>query len=357
MSEAGTPVRRVVGVEEHAWTAELRQALLKWGGDETVNRMSSRGEVNLRLLDVGEERLARMDAGGVDMEILSVTTPGTQPLPAEVAVPLAREANDVLADAVRRHPDRFAAFATLPTSDPEAAAAELERAVTVQGHVGAMLFPRTGGTFLDHDGFRPLFEAAAHLDVPLYIHPAMPPKKLIDAAYSGFDEMTSMLLSTGGWGWHSEAGLAALRLILAGTFDRHPDLQIILGHWGEMLVPFADRADLLSTAATHLQRRVLDYITGNLSVTAGGLYSHRMLTAAVDVLGPDRVMFGADSPYGAPTAADDADAPGLGGVDSRGSFGGPGGARAFVDSAPLDEQGRAKLGHLNAERILNLKTA
>lgn len=123
-----------------------------------------------------------------------------------------------------------------------------------------------------------------------------------------------------------------------------------------MLVPFADRADLLSSAATHLQRRVLDYITGNLSVTAGGLYSHRMLTAAVDVLGPDRVMFGADSPYGAPTTSD-AGGRGLGGVDSRGSFGGAGGARAFVDSAPLDEQGRAKLGHLNAERILGLKTS
>lgn len=357
MSEDITPARRVIGVEEHAWTPELRQALLKWGGDETVNKMSSQGEVNLRLLNVGEERLARMDASGVDMEVLSITTPGTQPLPAEVAVPLAREANDVLADAVHRHPDRFAAFATLPTSDPKAAATELERAVTGLGHVGAMLFPRTGETFLDHDSFRPVFEAAAHLGVPLYIHPAMPPKKLIDAAYSGFDEMTSMLLSTGGWGWHSEAGLATLRLILAGTFDRHPDLQIILGHWGEMLVPFADRADLLSTAATHLQRRVLDYITGNLSVTAGGLYSHRMLTAAVDVLGPDRVMFGADSPYGAPTAASDADARGLGGVDSRGSFGGTGGARAFVDTAPLDEQGRAKLGHLNAERMLNLRTA
>lgn len=292
----------------------------------------------------------------MDMEVLSITTPGTQPLPAQVAVPLAREANDVLADAVRRHPDRFAAFATLPTSDPQAAATELERAVTGMGHVGAMLFPRTGERFLDHDSFRPVFEAAAHLGVPLYIHPAMPPRKLIDAAYSGFDDMTSLLLSTGGWGWHSEAGLATLRLILAGTFDRHPDLQIVLGHWGEMLVPFADRADLLSTAATHLQRRVLDYITGNLSVTAGGLYSHRMLTAAVDVLGPDRVMFGADSPYGVSTAESNAGAPGLGGVDSRGSFAGPGGARAFVDTAPLDEQGRTKLGHLNAERILNLKT-
>ncbi|WP_158892745.1 amidohydrolase family protein [Amycolatopsis anabasis] len=354
MSEDAASARRVIGVEEHAWTPELRRALLKWGGDVMVIRMSSRGEVNLRLLEVGEERLSRMDAAGVDMEVLSITAPGTQPLPPQVAVPLAREANDILADAVRRHPDRFAAFATLPTCDPQAAAAELERAVAGLGHVGAMLFPRTGERFLDHASFRPVFEAAAQLGVPLYIHPAMPPEKLMDVAYSGFDEKTGLLLSTGGWGWHSEAGLAALRLILAGTLDRHPDLQIILGHWGEMLVPFADRADLLSTAATHLQRRVLDYITGNLAVTAGGIYSHRMLSAAADVLGPDRIMFGADSPFGSPTAGDGAENPGPGGGDSRGAFGGRGGARAFVDSAPLDERGRDKLGHLNAERILHL---
>ncbi|MEU5099927.1 amidohydrolase family protein [Streptomyces sp. NPDC020996] len=200
------------------------------------------------------------------------------PAPApQVAVPLAREANDVLADAVRRHPHRFAAFATLPMYGPQAAAAELERAVSGLGHAGAMLFPRTGETFLDHADFRPGFEAAVHLGVPRYIHAAMRPRNLIDTAYSGFGVMT-------------------LRLILAGTLDRHPDLQIILGHWGEMLVPFADRAHLLSTAAPHLQRRVLDYITGNLAVTAGGLHSHHMLGAAVDVLGPDRITFGADCP-------------------------------------------------------------
>ncbi|MFK0170997.1 hypothetical protein ACIQU5_19540 [Streptomyces sp. NPDC090306] len=123
MCEDITPIRRVIGVEEHASPPGLRETLLKWGGDETVNRMSSQGELNFRLLDVGEERPARMRASGVDMEVLSITTPGTQPLPTEVAVPLAREANDVLADAVRRHPNRFAAFATLPTSDPEAATA------------------------------------------------------------------------------------------------------------------------------------------------------------------------------------------------------------------------------------------
>jgi hypothetical protein len=337
-------VQKVIGVEEHAWTAELRDALLKFGGDDTVTMMSSQQDTDRRLLDVGAERLARMDAAGVDLEVLSITTPGTQPLRPGEAVPLARDANDFLADAVRRRPDRFAAFATLPTPHPEAAAGELERSVTQLGLVGALLFPRTGETFLDHDRCRPVFEAAAQLRVPLYIHPAVPPRTVRDASYGGFGDFTSMILSTGGWGWHAEAGLAALRLILAGTFDRHPDLQVILGHWGEMLVPFADRADLLSEASPHLERRVLDYITANLNVTAGGVYSHHMLAQAVAVLGPDRVMFGQDDPYGG--------SDGRTGADSRGRFGGNGGAREFVETAPFSALDKTKLAHLNAERLL-----
>jgi uncharacterized protein len=336
MPDPVATVRRVIGVEEHAWTAELRDALLKLGNDDTVTMLSSREETDRRLRDVGAERLARMDAAGVDLEVLSISSPGTQSLPPVEAVPLARSANDFLADAVRTHPDRFAAFATLPTPDPEAAAEELERCVTRLQFVGAVLFPLAGGMYLDHVMFRPVFEVAARHQVPLYIHPALPPQAVRDACYSGFDDFTNMVLSSGGWGWHADAGLATLRLILAGTFDRHPDLQIILGHWGEMLVPFADRADMLSAANPQLERRVVDYITGNLHVTAGGILSHRMLIQALDVLGPDRVMFGDDDPYGG----------------SKGRFGGDCGAREFVETAPLSAEDKARLGHVNAERLL-----
>jgi predicted TIM-barrel fold metal-dependent hydrolase len=133
--------------------------------------------------------------------------------------------------------------------------------------------------------FQPIFEAAAELEVPVYIHPGIPPVSVREACYGGFDPATNLMLATGGWGWHAEAGLAALRLILAGTFDRHPGLQIILGHWGEMLVSFADRADALSSTSTHLDRPVLDYITGNVYVTAGGVFSHRMMRQTLDLLG------------------------------------------------------------------------
>lgn len=335
-----TTALRIIGVEEHAWTADLRDALLKYGGDDTVNLMSSRPDTDRKLQDVGEERLARMDNAGVDVEVLSITTPGTQPLPAVEAVPLARDANDFLADAVRRHPDRFAAFATLPTPDPQAAASELERCVLQLGMVGAQLVPLTGDRYLDHAEYRPVFETAASLGVPLYIHPGVPLKVVRDAIYGGFDEWTTLNLGTGGWGWHIDAGLATLRLILAGTFDRHPDLQIILGRWGETLVPFADRADLLSEGNSALERRVIEYVAGNIHVTAGGVLSHRMLAAAIDVLGPDRVMYGDDDPY----------------RGMKGGFGGDNGASRFVATAPLTTDDRAKLGHLNAEKLLGIRS-
>jgi uncharacterized protein len=339
MSENAHQVSRVIAVEEHAWTPELRAALLKFGGDDTVTTFSNNDTTNRRLLDVGEERLARMDAMGVDFQVLSITAPGTQQLPPALAVPLARDANDFLADAVRRRPDRFAAFATLPTPDPGAAADELRRCVTELKFVGAMLFPRTGPDYLDHSSFRPIFEVAAELEVPLYIHPGIPLEAVREACYGGFDFATNLMLSTGGWGWHAEAGLAALRLILAGTFDRHPDLQLILGHMGEMLIAFADRADAL-TKTTHLERRVLDYITGNLYATPGGVFSHRMLRQNLDVLGPERIMFAVDDPYKSTL-----------GQQGKEAFGRDF-CREFIETAPISAEDKSKLAHLNAERLL-----
>ena len=343
-SDIRSPVSRVIAVEEHAWIPGLRAALLEFGGDDTVAWLSAPAITSDRLLDVGEERLARMDAASVDVQVLSITTPGTQPLEPALAVPLARDANNFLFEAVRRRPDRFAAFATLPTPDPEAAADELYRCVRELGFVGVMLFPRTGPNMLDHSSFRPIFECAAELEVPVYIHPGIPPAAVREACYGGFDFATNLMLSTGGWGWHAEAGLAALRLILAGTFDRHPSLQIVLGHWGEMLVSFADRADALSSTSTHLERRVLDYVTENVYVTAGGVFSHRMLRQALDLLGPDRLMFAVDDPFNSTVGSAHQNLLGPDPVYSN--------ARAFIDAAPMTAEDKSKLAHLNAERLL-----
>jgi len=339
MAERVERVERVIAIEEHAWTPSLREALLELGGDETITNWSNEETCNRRLLDVGDERLARMDAMGVDFQVLSITAPGVQQLPTQLAVALASEANDFLADAVQRRPDRFAAFATLPTQAPETAADELRRCVSEMGFVGAMLFPRTGQLYLDHASFRPIFEVAAELNVPLYIHPGVPLEAVTQACYSGFGPATNLMLATGGWGWHAEAGLAALRLILAGTFERHPDLQLILGHMGEMLISFADRADALSKT-TGFERSVLDCITGNFYATPGGVFSHRMLRQNLDVLGPDRVMFAVDDPY-----------KGTLGQQGKAAFD-SGFCREFIETAPITAEEKSKLAHLNAERLL-----
>ncbi len=159
-------------MEEHAWTAELRDALIKVGSDDTV-RLIAEGfpEANELLVDVGDRRLERMDASGIEIQVLSITAPGAQPLKSREAVPLAHDANDFLAAAVSAHPDRFAAFATLPTADPDAATAEFERSVKELGMVGAMLCLRTGDRYLDHETLRPIFEVADSREVVVYVHP------------------------------------------------------------------------------------------------------------------------------------------------------------------------------------------
>lgn len=327
-----------IGLEEHAWIPTLRDALVNAPAttrDDSL-AMFNRGERLTRLLDLGDQRIRHMDNAGIDVQVLSITTPGTQSLPPSDAIRLARDANDQLAAAVAAHPDRLAAFATLPTPDPAAAARELERAITDLGFSGAMLFPRTGDRYLDHQSYRPIFEAAAALGVPLYLHPQITPRSVRDAYYSGFSDDIDVILATGGWGWHADAGLSALRLILAGTFDRHPSLQLILGHWGEMLVFFLERVDVLSNFASHLQRRVADYITNNLYVTPSGIFSHRMLEHALAAVGADRVMFSTDYPF---------------------QFAPDGRARAFLDSAPISPADKAKIGHQNVRRVLRLPAA
>lgn len=181
--------------------------------------------------NMGAQRLVEMDANGIDMQILSYSN-SPQLLAGAEAVELTRNANDTLADAVNAHPDRFGGFATLPWSDPEAAAAELERAVTQLGFKGAMLTGRPGETFLDDPRYSPVLAAAEALNVPIYTHPGVPLKRVQEAYYAGLDPSVSARLSMFGWGWHAEAGVQIIRMILAGVFDKYPRLNIIAGHWG-----------------------------------------------------------------------------------------------------------------------------
>jgi predicted TIM-barrel fold metal-dependent hydrolase len=289
---------RTVGTEEHFVTDEVVAA---WGRLDSHAREDSPvrpapGEMGERLHEVGERRIAAMDAVGLDVQVISLTSPGLHSLSADEATRLQVATNDRIAELVAGHPDRFQGFATLATPAPAAAAAELERAVTELGLHGALVFGRTRERNLDHADNWPIFEVAASLRAPLYVHPQIPQPRVRDALYSGFDEAIDNAFATHGIGWHYEAGVQFLRLALAGVFDRFPDLQVILGHWGEVVLFYLDRADGLAMQAK-LARPFSEYVRRNAYITAGGVFSQRYLRWAIEVVGVERVMLGTDYPY------------------------------------------------------------
>jgi len=320
---------RTIAIEEHFLAEGFREAMKR---PEGSSARAIFARVEEKLSDLGAARLKDMDAGGIDLQVLSHNVVNLEILPVSETVRLARQANDQLAAAVAAHPDRFAGFATLPMTDPKAAADELERTVSSLGFKGAFISGTTRGLFLDDPGFLPILERAAALDVPVYIHPAEPPEVVRKAYYDGFDPMVSRLLSTSGWGWHSEVGIHSLRLILAGVFDRLPDLQIIIGHMGEMIPFMLARIDnTLTTAAKNLQRKVSDYILQNFYITTSGFFTDPPLLLALQTIGADRIIFSVDYPY------------------SSNDLG-----RTFLDNASISPADKEKISHLNAERLLKL---
>jgi hypothetical protein len=289
----------LIAIEEHWTSPELNAALAAQSGAELDPslRFDNMGDHAERLTDLNTRRLATMNELGITTSLLGLIPPGTQSLPAPDAIHLSHDANDRAADAVAAHPNRFAALATLPTPDPQAAAVELERCVTRLGHVGAMVYGRTGDRPLDDPAYDDLLATADRHHVPLFIHPQVPPAAVRQASYSGLSADMDLGLATAAWGWHLEAGLAALRLILSGALDRHPHLELVLGHWGKMLLFWLERADVLSRIATHLETPVADYVTDRVWITASGMLSPRMLAHTLDFVSVDRILFSTAYPF------------------------------------------------------------
>jgi uncharacterized protein len=320
---------RVITLEEHFWTPEIAAA----AAGERHPRAAPGSPLEADLADLGERRLASMDANGIDLQVISHTTPGVQNLAdADEAIALARAANDRLAEAVREHPERFAGFATLPTQAPDAAAEELTRAVEQLGFKGAMVNGHASGRFLDEPSYDVLLERFAALGVPLYIHPTLPVRAVRDAYYRGVEGAAGWSLAGAAWGWHAETGLHVLRLVLSGAFERHPRLQVVIGHMGEML-PFmlARIDDNLPPASTGLERLPSEYLLEHVHITTSGLFTLPPLQCALSVFGADRVLFSVDWPYAA-------NEPG----------------RRLLDTMPVSPADLHKLAHGNAERLLGL---
>lgn len=296
----GTAATSVIGIEEHWSFGPVDRALRRLPASraEVSLALNEHGDIPDRLADVGAGRISAMDEQGLGLEVLSLTPPGVQGLDADEAVPLSRDANDAAAAAVAAHPDRFRAMATLPLADPAAAARELERASAL-GLVGAMVYGRDGDVALDDRRFDDLWAAAVALRQPIFIHPQVPSLGVRRAAYSGISDAADLALATFAWGWHLEAGTAALRLMASGALDRHPDLQLILGHWGELLLFWHRRADGLARAC-RLERSITDYLRENVWITSSGMLDPAMAHHALAITTGARILFSTDYPFQKP---------------------------------------------------------
>jgi len=328
---------RVVALEEHFAVP----ALVKRINPDAISRRGFRprnapagGPNPLELLDeIGERRLKSMDEAGITTQVLSGSGPGPDLVPGADGVAMAREMNDHLAEAVARHPDRFAGFAVLPMQSADACAAELIRSVKELRFVGALINGTTEGRFLDHPSYDDLLAAIVELDVPIYIHPHLPPEPVRQAYYSDLQPGACRVLESAAWGWHSETAIHLLRMVLAGTLDRHPRLRLIIGHMGEMLPVMLARIDEVSALdIAHLQRPIGRAILDQVWLTTSGIFSEPPLLAALLTFGIDRIMFSVDYPY-APNAK----------------------GRAFLNRISLAPADMAKLTHGNADALLKLK--
>jgi 5-carboxyvanillate decarboxylase len=252
-----------------------------------------------RLQDLGERRIADMDAAGIDRQVISLTCPGTQILDRHRAVAMATLANDQLAEACRRHPDRFSGLTAVAPQDPEGAAAEIGRGAHDLGFKGVIINSHTQGEYLDNPKFWPILEAAEALDTPVYLHPNTPPKSMIGPLLeAGLDSAI--------YGFAVETGMHLLRIITAGVFDRFPRLRLVVGHLGEALPFWLYRLDFMHAATVAagryesmqpIQRRPSDYLRSNVWVTTSGMPWAPAIMFCREVLGPDRVMYAMDYPY------------------------------------------------------------
>ncbi|MDB5617249.1 amidohydrolase family protein [Tardiphaga sp.] len=261
-------------------------------------------EIGKRLLDLGEIRLREMDEGGIDIQVLSHAGPTTQKLDPDTAVRMARQTNDRLAASIALAPDRLAGFAVLPTPAPEAAADELERCVIELGFKGAVVNGLTNGKFLDEKQFWPIFARAQKLDVPIYLHPALPSPAVAEVYYDGlgreFPELRGPV-----WGFTSETATQAIRMVLSGALAEYPDLKLILGHLGEALPFMLWRTDDLLSRPVCNGMTFSETFRRNFYLTTSGNFSDSALACSVTEMGIDHILFAVDWPFASNKAGTD----------------------------------------------------
>jgi predicted TIM-barrel fold metal-dependent hydrolase len=315
---------RVIALEEHYFDPNVTKHFQQAGPEARLP------ELRNRLLDVGELRIREMDEAGIDVQVLSHAAPATQRMDAETAIPVARQANDKLFEVIKNSNGRFEAFAALPTADPEAAAGELERAVTRLGFKGAMIHGLSNGQWLDERRFWPIFERAQALDVPVYMHPAIPHPAVAEVYYKDYVKEFPGLL-TAAWGFTVETATQAIRLVLSGMFEAYPRLKIILGHLGEGLPFSLWRIDMALARQGNRSSAFRDTFREHFWITTSGNFSTPALLCSVMEMGTDRILFSVDYPFVL-------NPPGM----------------KWMQDIPLGQEDRAKIYGGNAKRLLRL---
>ena len=325
---------RIVTLEEHISFPEMankipKEALGGFGQSAAMQRIAP------KLADITGERLQSMDDNGITMQVLSVDSAGANLLSPQEGPAFAMQYNDLIAKSIAGHEDRFTAFAHLPMTAPLAAADELERVVKEYHFRGAMIRGLTQDQFLDHPEFAPVLLRAEKLNVPVYLHPGLPPKGVADIYYSGLPNHSGMAeaLACYGWGWHSETALHVLRLLYSGVFDMYPRLKLIIGHMGEMLPMMmvrSERAFKPGNGGAN-QRTLTDTFHQQVHITTSGFFTQPPLKIALDTFGLDNIMFSVDYPFSTNEM----------GIE-------------FLNAIELPEEQIAKLAHGNADKLLRL---
>lgn len=330
---AKPPARTRIAVEEGFMIPEVAaaaRALAEKAGRPALPMTAARRAMFQDLMDLGERRLAAMDADGITKQLLVIGSPGVQAFDPVQGNELSILVNDRLAAACKAHPTRFAGLAAVAPQNPGGAARELERAVKSLGLKGAHINSHTHGEYLDDKKFWAIFETAQALNVPIYIHPREP-----GPGMAGPLSMPGLRV---GWGYGIETGTHIMRLISGGVFDQFPRLKIVIGHMGESIPFTLDRIDnrylweLENDGITPtLKRLPSQYFRENIIVTTSGMNYRLPFMMTVELLGADNVLFAADWPF--EIARDSVDA---------------------MDAMPLSEADKEKIYHLNAKRVFGL---
>jgi gamma-resorcylate decarboxylase len=322
---------RKIGLEEHFAVPETLNDSKGFLGDHVWP------ELEKRLLDMQEYRLSHMDRHGMQMMILSLNAPAIQAVHhTPTAIQLARRANDFLATQVKKRPDRFQAFAALAMQDPDAATRELVRCVKELGFRGALvngfsqIEKADSMIYLDDARYRGFWAECEKLDVPFYLHPRNP----LPSASQIYEGHPWLLGPT--WAFGQETAVHALRLMASGLFDRHPRLQVVLGHLGEGL-PYSiwrvDNRNAWTKAPPRYpaKKKLGDYFRANFHLTTSGNFRTQTLLDAILEVGSDRILFSTDWPFE--------------NVDH---------AANWFDAVAISEADRLKIGRTNAIKLFKL---